>query len=175
MMLTRPANRGVGRFDGHPKVEILPCPPNSSANYLRARLLEDLPYTTCEGLHVVTPIGLIGDGASIPPEAQIAIGFPLSSQNAAFGFTHDGLYRLGGFQPDQYEYPFNFVHVTKEQADLYAEDMALCSGHSPETARAIYLALAQFGGAAWRENAAKREACGDLRNIENFTRLLEWA
>lgn len=176
MLLQRPANRGIGSFENEPDVRILRCPPGSSPNYIRVRFLAQLRYHTCDGRLIIAPIDLVSDGASIPVEAEPIMGFPISSQNAAFGGSHDSLYRFGGLlvlNPDG-----SFSHViplSKEECDLYAEDMALCSGHSPATAHEIYLALATCGQKAWEENAAKRAACGDLRVPANYKGLIAMA
>ncbi|HSY51140.1 MAG TPA: DUF1353 domain-containing protein [Thermoanaerobaculia bacterium] len=147
--MVRPANRGVGRFEGTPKVEYL----NGAT---RVRLLEEFAYHDCTGRRWTAPKGLVSDGASIPRELWTIVGSPMMGPHFFAGLLHDARYRL--------------ADCTKEEADLLLWDACLCGGTSEADALAIAEGVAVGGAGAWAENAAKRAACG-----ADLAKLLEWA
>lgn len=149
MILLRPENRGIGRFEGEPKVEFL-------AGGGRVRLLEDFVYHDADGRRWVAPKGLVSDGASIPRAAWAIIGPPIGGPYFFAALQHDARYRLGD--------------CTKQQADMLLWDASLCGGTSETDAAIIAEAVSTCGDAAWNENAVKRIHCGG-----NYRRLLEWA
>jgi hypothetical protein len=149
MILLRAENRGIGRFEGTPKVEFL-------AGGNRVLLLEDFVYHDPDGRRWVAPKGLVSDGASIPRAAWTVIGPPIGGPYFFAGLLHDARYR--------------FADCTKEQADMLLWDAALCGGTSEEHAAVIAEAVATCGNDAWEENARKRLACAADR-----ARLLAWA
>jgi hypothetical protein len=144
MILTRPANRGVGRFEGTPKVEFL----NGGS---RVRLLEDFVYHDCTAKRWVVPKGLVSDGASIPRGLWNLIGAPIGGPYFFAGLVHDARYRLGD--------------CTKEQADMLLWDAALCGGTSEADALAIAEGVAVGGQPAWDANAAKRDRCATVDEL----------
>jgi hypothetical protein len=176
MPLVRATHRGVGHFNNEPELRILRAPAGASGSYVIVQLLNDLSYLACDGRLIITPHDLVSDGASIPVAAQAIIGSPVSSENAYFGLTHDGLYRFGGiYVPNSQSAGFHIIPLRKEECDLYAEDMAICAGHSEETAHEIYLALLAGGAGAWNENAKKRAAFANdyqLSGAASIARLL---
>lgn len=149
MIYVRPSNRGLGSFEGRPKIELLEAP----AGQTRALLLSDFVYKACDGRRIICPAGLVYDGASIPSVLWHRLGPPLCWSNT-FGLPHDAMYRLGVVTLKGKE-----IAITRDEADRYAWDMALCGGHSSETAAMIYAGLFVGGAQAWKSNAARRAAC----------------
>jgi len=147
-ILTRPPNRGVGRFESTPEVQYL-------HGGMRVRLLADFVYHDSTPRRWIAPKGLVSDGASIPREIWSTIGSPLGGPHFFGALLHDARYRLGD--------------CTKDEADLLLWDACLCGGCTELQARIIAQAVAVAGYSAWNENARKREVCSDM------ARLLEWA
>ncbi len=159
--ILRDPHRGIGRFYGVLRVEVLKAPSKQT----RVRYMEKFGYVSFEGWKSEIPIGFVSDGASFPPAVQPILGPPLC-WSSAFGGHHDLGYRLGGL-------PLvdgSFKAMTRSELDLLAWDMALACGHSEESAAAIYHGLLIGGQGAWDQNVRKRVACsGDA------ARLLAWA
>ncbi len=154
MILTRPANRGVGRFLNLPMVVYLP-----GGNLVR--FVSELLHEDAAGEVWHCPVGLVTDGATIPRASWSLVGAPLSGPHVFGAFLHDARYRL--------------ADCTKEEADLMLWDAILCGG-TPETDAAIIVeAVTLYGDSAWQENASKRASCGDLSIPQNLSRLLNWA
>jgi hypothetical protein len=152
--------RGVGRFVGRPRLELMEAPEGRT----RALYLGGLEYVTHDGSSIVPRIGLIYDGASIPDPLWVHLGPPLCWTNV-FGLVHDDMYRFG----DVVDRNGNRRAITRNEADRYAWDMALTGGHSPATAVAIYEGLVLGGAHAWKTNEARRRECGS-----DVARLLAW-
>jgi hypothetical protein len=147
-LLTRPHDRGVGRFINQPEVEYL-------SGGTRVRLLKDLVYMDPTPRIWRAPKGLVSDGASIPRLLWPVVGSPLSGPYVGAALLHDARYRLGD--------------CSKEEADLMLWDAALCGGTSEMDAEAIAEGVAFGGHSAWAKNERKREACAG-----DYGRLLEW-
>ncbi len=147
--MTRPPNRGTGRFATPLRVEYLDRGES-------ARVLEDFAFVDCNGRRWITPKDFIFDGASVPRPLWPTCGPPLYGPNVFIGAVHDPRYR--------------FADCTKAEADMLLWDVALLAGHSEEIAAAIYEGVHLFGFEAWNSNAEKREICGSDR-----ARLLAWA
>jgi hypothetical protein len=154
--MLRDPMRGIGRFEGNPRVEFLPAPKGSPLSWTRVMYLEEFGYRTCEGKTIIVPKRFVSDGASIPSPLWMKFGHPLTSRNILFGGPHDFIYRTGVF--------------TQDQCDMYLWDMAILAGHSEVDALEIYEGVHQFGKTAYDENANKRRQCGG-----DFPRLLSWA
>lgn len=152
-MLTRPTNRGVGRFEGEPRVEFL-------HGGTLVRLLDDFVYHDADARRWVAPKGLVSDGASIPRVVWSVIGPPIGAPYFNAGLLHDARYRLADCE--------------KKVADLLLWDAALCGGTSEEHAAIIAEAVATCGHEAWEENRRKRNECCVGGGLD-LARLLAWA
>lgn len=157
--------RGPATIAGDLVLAIVPAPPRCS----RVRVVQSPVFSLPSGLHVVATRGLVSDGASIPALIQLKFGSPLSSCNALFGLPHDDAYRFGGMHVAGADGSVSFVPCSKDDADEMLYDLARAAGWSEVEALEIYEGVHLFGGAAWSDNARRRDECaGDV------ARLLAW-
>jgi hypothetical protein len=84
------------------------------------------------------------DGASIPRAAWSVVGHPLSGSLLRAGLAHDALY--------------SSHLLSKAQADKVLYDMVRESGTAWWKSQAIWLAVSEFGGPAWRDKSRKTMA-----------------
>lgn len=161
MNLTRPPNRGIGRFPAnHIDIRILAAPKGETV----VELLAPFEYVMPTGERGVVAPGLLYDGASLPDATWAILGHPLAWCNI-FGLPHDEWYRTGLVtHPDGTTRP-----IDRAEADLLASDFAIGGGHLELRANEIYSALRLFGQPAWDANAAKRKFCGaDLARLRRW-------
>jgi hypothetical protein len=128
---------------------------DGEGDHRQVRLLQPLDYTDRFGSLWSAPAGLISDGASIPRQCWTLIGSPYTGPYRRIAFVHDAAYQGGGRLVRSDGHIFTY---TRSDADSMLREGMLFEGASIGLADTIYEAVRQFGGDAWREDAAARQS-----------------